>query len=827
MPKNPTSGIVPFPGTPTTTNKEFLEFIFGDQWSQVLVTSFTRDPSDPTAPRQDWNAWPAGDVIFNKHFDQGNTYFCPSLLVPGTRDRQLENFSALHVIVIDDIGTKVTMLDVVNLLRTKPTYIIETSPGNQQAGWKIEPEKDLAWVKGMLTQLDRQLGGRADNLTNPIAWRRLPVGFNTKAALVSPTRPKGWPVRLSRGYPGPMIRGLDWPTDIEPMIGIITRMTTIERGLGDGLRPDDLVLGQDPVYRALEAGGYILGEKITSDKFWAATIKCPWVSEHGPTRPLTGAEYVPAIPGQRGWFHCFHCERRGQAEFREQLDVVLRQEGARIVASFEFDPVDPAKLAFANAKMSPGEAVDLWSGRSPPVWPGEVFPAVLEDALADLSGPAGVDPGALGAALMTAFSGAADKRSLLNPYAGAHWSVPPILWLMLIAEPGLKKTAILSYVLSTLRRRNNERMRRHAGEMRLWRSLPAPQRNQQPEPTVQALLAEDTTIERVQEWMSENPRGLLYVRDELAGLFEFGRYQTGSGAAERTSYLEAYEGGPVVVGRMTRTTIIDNCAMSLLGGIQPQRLRDFKGLADDGLLPRFGTILVPDSRAGLGKIIKLPDMRAIETTIERLLLQGPGLYHTDAGGEALISGTEDLGRELVQHPDIGSGYRAFLRKLHGTHARTALLLHMIDGGRDDLIPEDTVLRAMNYALFLREHAAVFYAELGGSADYIAKAIASYLLRHPKPRVTAGQLRRDVAACRPLRTLKELQDATFLLVIGNWLRPESTYPNNSAWLVNPGLGDQFAARKLEEQRRVEATKIAMNQLGKHRPARKTPEHDKND
>jgi predicted P-loop ATPase len=338
MPAN--SRVVPLI-IPAVTNQEFLELNFGNKWDQAMVTSFTRDPSDPNGPREDWNAWPAGSVINNPYFDQGNTYFCPSLLVPGTRDRIIENFQSLNVIVIDDIGTKVNLVEVVNLLRIRPTYMIETSPGNHQAGWKIEPETDLGWVKGMLTQLDHKLGGKADNLTNPIAWRRLPTGRNTKAAI---GLPQGWTVRLKRGYPGPMIRGLDWPTDIEPMIGVITRLTTLSRGVGDGNRPDAADLARDPIYRALDEAGHILGEKLTSDKFWAATIKCPWIAGHGPTRPMTGAEYVPAVQGQRGWFHCFHCESRHQGEFREQLDIVLRDEGANIVAAFEFDEVDPAAI---------------------------------------------------------------------------------------------------------------------------------------------------------------------------------------------------------------------------------------------------------------------------------------------------------------------------------------------------------------------------------------------------------------------------------------------------------------------------------------------------
>jgi hypothetical protein len=128
---------------------------------------------------------------------------------------------------------------------------------------------------------------------------------------------------------------------------------------------------------------------------------------------------------------------------------------------------------------------------------------------------------------------------------------------------------------------------------------------------------------------------------------------------------------------------------------------------------------------------------------------------------------------------------------------------------------DTVHRAARYAEFLLGHAEIFYAGLEGSAEHTAQSIGSYLLRHPVSRVTAGQLRRDVAACKPLRTLKEIQDAVFLLVIGGWLLPETNYPSNSAWRVRPNLEDQFAARKTSEAVRAEAVKQAMNHRGLYR------------
>lgn len=162
--------VVPFP----VSNEQFLRSAFGNQWKRALIAAFPGDPENPQ--EANWTAYPATMLPSAARQSRLNTYFCPSL-VRGTR-RALHEFASFHVVVIDDYGTKVA--------RGKPeailgdaSYILETSPDNFQAGWFIEPRADLAWVRGFLQQLKAALGA-GDNLTDPMVWRRLPVGINGK-----------------------------------------------------------------------------------------------------------------------------------------------------------------------------------------------------------------------------------------------------------------------------------------------------------------------------------------------------------------------------------------------------------------------------------------------------------------------------------------------------------------------------------------------------------------------------------------------------------------------------------------------------------------------
>lgn len=173
------------------TNEMFLRFLFGDQWPRALIAGFAGDPR--VAEDANWTAYPATMLPSEARQRELNMYFCPSL-VRGTR-RVIHAFISLHVLVVDDYGTKVPAGVPEQILGVGPTYVLETSPGNYQAGWKLDPPLvDLAWTKGMLARL-RDVLGAGDNLTDPVIWRRLPVGINGKHGT--------WPTDLGPGPAGP------------------------------------------------------------------------------------------------------------------------------------------------------------------------------------------------------------------------------------------------------------------------------------------------------------------------------------------------------------------------------------------------------------------------------------------------------------------------------------------------------------------------------------------------------------------------------------------------------------------------------------------------
>jgi hypothetical protein len=225
--------------------------------------------------------------------------------------------------------------------------------------------------------------------------------------------------------------------------------------------------------------------------------------------------------------------------------------------------------------------------------------------------------------------------------ATADWSEPAHLWVSLIGAPSSGKTPALEPVIRVSRalERDAEPAWREARAQferdaevakaleKAWRETlreaagkggPRPNRpldSEQPAaPSPPRMLAMDSSTEEIQRLLADAPRGLLYVRDELAGwLGSFDRY-SGNGA-DRAFFLECWNGGAYVCDRVRyhgAPIRIEHAALAILGGMVPDRLRSLLAGADDGLVERF-IYVWPDPPA----ILPLVDDRCAEAARRR------------------------------------------------------------------------------------------------------------------------------------------------------------------------------------------------------------------
>ena len=119
-------------------------------------------------------------------------------------------------------------------------------------------------------------------------------------------------------------------------------------------------------------------------------------------------------------------------------------------------------------------------------------------------------------------------------------------------------------------------------------------------------------MEALQDILGRQNRGIGVLRDELSGwLGSLEKYAGAKGSgADRAFFLQAWNGGPNVIDRVSRGTIpINELLVAICGGIQPDRLRQFHDLTDDGLWQRFIPIIVAPATQGLDERPTSPSSR--------------------------------------------------------------------------------------------------------------------------------------------------------------------------------------------------------------------------
>jgi hypothetical protein len=196
------------------------------------------------------------------------------------------------------------------------------------------------------------------------------------------------------------------------------------------------------------------------------------------------------------------------------------------------------------------------------------------------------------------------------------WIEPPHLWFALIGDPSTGKTPAMRQFIEVSRaleedtaeewraaqvrhQENTERAKAIADQWRSevreatkdGRSPPdAPVGILPPAPIVRPrVMTNSATTEELVFMLSGNPRGLVLVRDELSGwLGDFDRYSNGSG--DRPFYLESWNGGSYQPDRVKDRENPVSCrytSLAIIGGLQPDKLREALSGSDDGLAARF------------------------------------------------------------------------------------------------------------------------------------------------------------------------------------------------------------------------------------------------
>jgi hypothetical protein len=265
-------------------------------------------------------------------------------------------------------------------------------------------------------------------------------------------------------------------------------------------------------------------------------------------------------------------------------------------------------------------------------------------------------------------------------------------------------------------------------------------------------IVNDASVEKLGELLNENPNGMLLVRDELSGWVA--KLSQEDGQSERAFYLECFDGNSrFTYDRIGRGTIvIENCTLSLVGGIQPSKISRLIGMAmngraDDGLVQRLQLSVFPDTNTRWEWRDQSPNAQAydryresvrtlhsldVKTMNSRTLRFTPDAQKLFA--DWMVEHRKDID-DADHHPVIQSHFAKTPKAIAGL----ALLFELVSGGRAHVGVEATS-QALHWAAYLRSHALRLYGISTSNAIDSAKRVANRREKLPAA-FTARDVRR--------------------------------------------------------------------------------------
>ncbi len=419
-----------------------------------------------------------------------------------------------------------------------------------------------------------------------------------------------------------------------------------------------------------------------------------------------------------------------------------------------------------------------------------------------------------------------------SPWGG--WIAPPILNVASVGNPSTGKSPAMDAVAEQLRALGTELNADHQDRVReyerdkatadaatkawqdevkaaLKQGAPAPEQpeNARPPapPAPRRVFTNDPTTERLVRMSAENERGLVLLRDELAGwLGSLDKYGNGNGS-DRAVYLEAYEGRPYAVDRVkdeANPTQTPALSVAIVGGIQPDRLASLLLAGDDdGLAARF--LYAWPERVKPTRPRSVPkdaDALAALRLLTRLDRNEDGRARVVRFDDDALDHLDRLRIEAAELEEQASGlFLSWVGKVPGFVVRLALIFEFLWWAFDrptEAAPATVSRQAFLAAAgFVHGYALPMAKRTFGDAalpqaERDALTIARWIInQRPQPGIiNARDIRR--MGLLTVKTPQRYADALSELEEANWVRPAPSRADGKKgrpgknWSVNPRL-----------------------------------------
>ncbi len=485
-----------------------------------------------------------------------------------------------------------------------------------------------------------------------------------------------------------------------------------------------------------------------------------------------------------------------------------------------------------------GVPLDLWTEHPVPRLKPEWLPSALREYVIEQSDLTGTDPTIIGLSCLVACAGCINDGFRVQPKAhDTTWTESARIWGAIVGDPASKKSPGIATAIKPVRKIDNrlgvayaDEYAEYEQEFEQWQRSKAKDKGPPPKkPKQPRVMVENTTIEALSDILKDNEQGVLAFHDELSGWFgSMDVYGKAGSSKDRALWLEAYNGGPKRIDRVTRGHLfVPNWSVSLLGGIQPDVFsRIVSKLDSDGLLQRFMVVIGHNAK---DDIDRQADQRIIQDYAD-LIEDLQRLRPNSSEGEVyrLSDEAQEIRKAfmigikgLIQSRAVPDPMVGYLGKWEGLFARLLCVYHMVDAVIHHKRPADLIEgeTAMTVASFMEcllfPHARQFYEEMvvRTDRDRHIKWIAGYILASGVDSLATRDILRfykvftKASDADRRSTWNALQD-------GQWVRQAPNARVNrqtgipTQWEVNPIIKSTFSTQREVEKTARAAAKEAI-------------------
>jgi hypothetical protein len=288
-----------------------------------------------------------------------------------------------------------------------------------------------------------------------------------------------------------------------------------------------------------------------------------------------------------------------------------------------------------------------------------------------------------------------------------------VLWMLIVASPGINKTSPLFWAYNLLNKRQSEDTKRAKDEKKALQVLAKEDgRKIDKDEYVDVLkwIISDVTPEALVNQLSNNSKGCTGLIDEIAGLIQtFGRYNKGN---DKELYLSIWQGTQIIRDTLTHgTQTAANPFLSIIGTIQPDVLSKVFVEDNDGFFDRW-LICYPDrltkpypSSTDVNPVIAAKHERFMSLLTELYFQEeGNQLSYTAEAWQVVYKWICE-GTDKENNPDTSDRERGIRAKMQIYVHRFALIMQLMEYGcagiHDDRV--EVRVKAANAAVALADY----------------------------------------------------------------------------------------------------------------------------